>query len=218
MKSTVSADFHQFDDDLVTKAQAGDPTAVHALMAAVRPLVLRYCRSRLGTYAGGPEMADDVVQETCVAVLRVLPRYKRQGSPFEAFVYAIAANKVADAQRGFSRSAVLVDEFPDQTEPSPTPEERVVTSASLRATNELLARLPEKTRQVLLLRASGLAADVVGDRLEMTANAVRVAQHRGVVKLRQLIEESEEHRELFGGWIRPASDAPSSSLGMAVGY
>ncbi|WP_375429797.1 sigma-70 family RNA polymerase sigma factor [uncultured Friedmanniella sp.] len=213
----MSADSNQFDSELVAEAQAGDPDAVHALIAAVRPMVLAYCRSRLGTYAGGLEAADDVAQETCVAVLKVLPRYESQGAPFAAFVYAIAANKVADAQRSYSRSAVLVDEFPDQTEPSPTPEERVVSSVSLQATNELLARLPDKTRQVLLLRASGFAADVVGAQLGMTANAVRVAQHRGVVKLRQLIEDSDEHRELFAGLIRPAVEAPPI-LKLAVGY
>lgn len=211
-KVTTGAN-HQFDQDLVASAQAGDPAAVHELISAVRPAVLKYCRSRLATYAGGAETADDVAQETCVAVLKVLPRYERQSAPFAAFVYAIAANKVADAQRGFSRSAVLVEEFPEQVEPSQTPEEHVISLASVQATNELLAQLPERTRQVLLLRANGLAADVVGQRLGMTANAVRVAQHRGVMKLRRLIEGSETHRELFAGLVTQ----PPPELGMAVG-
>jgi len=208
---------HQFDQDLVASAKAGDPAALQELISAVRPAVFRYCRSRLATYAGGAEAADDVAQETCVAVLKVLPRYERQGAPFAAFVYAIASNKVADAQRGFRRSAVLVDEFPEQVEPSQTPEERVISSASVQATNDLLAQLPERTRQVLLLRANGLAADVIGQQLGMTANAVRVAQHRGVIKLRQLIEGSEEHRELFAGRLKPTS-AVGPELGLAVGY
>ena len=207
----------QFDHELVAKAQSGDPAAVDALISAVRPLVFRYCRSRLASYAGGVDAADDVAQETCVAVLKALPRYERQGPPFAAFVYAIASNKVADAQRGFRRSAVLVEEVPDQTEPSPTPEERVLSTASVQGANELLARLPAKTRQVLLLRAGGLSAELVGQQLGMTANAVRVAQHRGVTKLRQMIEDSEEHRELFLGILKPSASSPPD-LGMAVGY
>jgi RNA polymerase sigma-70 factor, ECF subfamily len=208
----------QFDHELVAHAQAGDPAALQELITAVRPVVFKYCRSRLASYAGGVDAAEDVAQETCVAVLKVLPRYERQGPPFEAFVYAIASNKVADAQRGFRRSAVLVDEFPDQTEPSPTPEERVLTSASMRGANELLGRLPQKVRRVLLLRAAGLSADLVGQQLGMTANAVRVAQHRGVTKLRQMIEDSEEHRELFVGILKPSVPPPPPDLGMAVGY
>ena len=206
----------QFDHELVAEAQAGDPAALQALIAAIRPAVFRYCRSRLATYAGGVDAADDVAQETCVAVLKVLPRYQQQGPPFAAFVYAIASNKVADAQRSFRRSAVLVEEFPEQTEPSPTPEERVISSASVQATNELLSRLPEKSRKVLLLRAAGLGADSVGEQLGMTANAVRVSQHRGVIRLRQMIEESEELRELFAGILKPSASTPPD-LGMAVG-
>ena len=208
---------HQFDHDLVAQAQAGDPAAVHALISAIRPVVVRYSRSRLATYAGGVEAADDVAQETCVALLKVLPRYEHQGSPFAAFVYAIAAHKVADAQRSFRRSPLLMEEFPEQVEPSATPEEQVLSSASLQATNDLLSRLPLRTRQVLLLRAAGLAADAVGERLGMTANAVRVAQHRGVLKLRQLIGESDEHRELFASFLRPPVES-LPELGLASGY
>jgi RNA polymerase sigma-70 factor (ECF subfamily) len=208
----------QFEHELVVRAQAGDPAALQELIGAVRLLAFRYCRSRLASYAGGIDAADDVAQETCVAVLKVLPRYERQGPPFEAFVYAIASNKVADAQRGFRRSALLVDEVPEQTEPSPTPEERALSSATIRGLNELLARLPEKVRGVLLLRAAGLSAELVGQRLGMTANAVRVSQHRGVAKLRQMIEDSEEHRELFVGILRRSAPPPPPDLGMAVGY
>jgi RNA polymerase sigma-70 factor (ECF subfamily) len=208
----------QFEHELVVRAQAGDPAALQELIGSVRLLAFRYCRSRLASYAGGVDAADDVAQETCVAVLKVLPRYERQGPPFEAFVYAIASNKVADAQRGFRRSALLVDELPEQTEPSPTPEERALSSATIRGVNELLARLPEKVRRVLLLRAAGLSAELVGQRLGMTANAVRVSQHRGVAKLRQMIEDSEEHRELFVGILKRSSPPPPPDLGMAVGY
>ena len=50
-----------------------------------------------------------------MAIMRVLPNYRRQGTaPFTAFVYAIAAHKVADAQRSFSRAPVPVDEFPSR--------------------------------------------------------------------------------------------------------
>ncbi len=194
---TTNQSHNMSDHELVADAQAGDPRAVDALIRAVRPAVLKYCRSRLATYSGGVDAADDVAQETCVAVLRVLPRYQNLGAPFAAFVYAIASNKVADAQRGFSRSAVLVEEMPEQTEPSPTPEEAAMAAVDRRSAIQLLNRLPHRMQEVLLLRAGGLSADQIGQRLGMSANAVRVAQHRAVAKLRRLIEESEEHRELF---------------------
>jgi RNA polymerase sigma-70 factor (ECF subfamily) len=191
------------DHELVAAAQAGDPFALDRLIRAVRTLALRYCRSRLATYSGGLDAADDVAQETCVAVMRVLPRYRRQGTaPFAAFVYAIASHKVADAQRHFSRSAVLVEEFPDQTDRSPTPEEWAIADVDRRAANQLLDRLPGRMREVLVLKAMGMSAEVIGQHLDMSANAVRVAQHRASIKLRRLISQTEEH-DVFDAFMSP---------------
>ena len=66
-----------------------------------------------------------------------------------------------------------------------------------RSAMQLLNRLPDRMREVLMLRAAGLSAEQVGERVGMTANAVRVAQHRAGAKLRADLEESVEHRELF---------------------
>ena len=57
------------DHELVADAQAGNPHALDRLMGAVRPAVLKYCRSRLATYSGGVDASDDVAQETCVAAV-----------------------------------------------------------------------------------------------------------------------------------------------------
>jgi RNA polymerase sigma-70 factor (ECF subfamily) len=206
------------DQALVAGAQAGDRAAMDALISVVRPAVFRFCRSRLASYAGGADAADDVAQEICVAVFKVLPQYQDNGAPFAAWVFAIAANKIADAQRRFRRSAVLVDEFPDQVELSPTPEERMLALAHVRAAFQLIQRLPQRVQQVVMMRAHGVSADMVGEHLGMTANAVRVAQHRGLVRLRQLVEESEEHRELFAPFLAGSDAKSAPSLGMAAGF
>jgi RNA polymerase sigma-70 factor (ECF subfamily) len=52
---------------------------------------------------------------------------------------------------------------------------------------ELLDGLPEKLREVLLLRvATGLTAEATGRTLGMSPGAVRVAQHRALTRLREL--------------------------------
>lgn len=185
------------DRALVADAQAGSPGAMDELIAALRPAVLSYCRSRLSSYPGGADIADDVAQETCVAVLKVLPRYQESGAPFGAWVFAIASNKIADAQRRVGRAALLVDELPEQTEPSLNPEELVMTRIDLLAVNELINALPQRMAQVVVMRAHGATAEVVGERLGMSPGAVRVTHHRAVAKLRQLIDESPERREHF---------------------
>src|SRR2546430_7930152 len=89
--------------ELVERAVRGDRNAVAALLALVRPGVVRYCRAHLGRVGGRYTTADDVSQEVCLAVLRALPRFRDLGRPFSAFVYGIAAHKIADAQRAAGR-------------------------------------------------------------------------------------------------------------------
>jgi RNA polymerase sigma-70 factor (ECF subfamily) len=198
------------DSELVIGAQAGDPQAMHDLLSLLRPAVLRFCRSRLGSYAGGFDLADDVAQETCVGVFHMLPRFAEQGVPFGAWVYAIAGNKVVDAQRRLSRATVPMDEVPEQVEPSPTPEDRVIATSLLHSTAELIDQLPERSRKVLLLRAGGACAESIGAELGLSAGAVRVLQHRAVAKLRRLVGESEEHRDLF--WAEETTSAKPAGM------
>lgn len=195
------------DHDLVARAQAGDPHALNTLITGVRVVVHRYCRSRLASWSGGLDVAEDVTQETCVALVDVLPRYQRQGAPFAAFVYAIAANKIADAQRRFGRSLVCGEEIPDLVEPAPTPEEQVLMAADVAAALELVDQLPVRMRQVLQLRAMGLSVDSVAEATGMNPSSVRVTHHRATIKLRQLVAGSAEHQEQFGSRWRGSSAA-----------
>jgi RNA polymerase sigma-70 factor, ECF subfamily len=174
--------------ELVARAVAGDDEATGALLAMIRPGVVRYCRARLARHAGGFEAADDVAQETCLAVLSALPTYVDRGRPFTAFVFGIAAHKVADAQRAAMRSRVaLVDAVPDRADPGPGPEQQALSTDLARRLSVLLDHLSESARELIVLRvAVGLTAEEVGAVLGMTAAAVRVAQSRALAKLRTL--------------------------------
>ncbi|MGI3782824.1 MAG: sigma-70 family RNA polymerase sigma factor [Janthinobacterium lividum] len=186
------------DRDLVTRACTGDVVAVNLLITAVRRAVHRYARARLSTYSGGAEAAEDVTQEVCLAVVDVLPRYADHGAPFAALVYAIASNKVADAQRRYARTPIhVVEELPDQAERSLGPEQQTMARSDVQAALALLERLPPRMAQVVRLRAEGLSADEVGAIVGLTANAVRVTQHRALTRVRRLVADSADHRERF---------------------
>ncbi len=174
---------------LASRAVQGDAAATERLLKIVHRIVRRYCRARLARFPGADHTADDVAQEVCIAVLSALSRYRDEGRPFEAFVYRIAANKVADAQRAFYRSAVPYAELPDGPETSAGPEEVVERASDAQQVRELLSNLPETLRELLVLRvAVGMSAEETGRALGMTAGAVRVAQHRAMQRLRLLID------------------------------
>jgi RNA polymerase sigma-70 factor, ECF subfamily len=179
---------------LAARAATGDRVAQDALLAHLRPLVLRYCRARLsrnGSSSYGE--ADDVAQEVCFAVLTALPRYRDVGRPFMAFVFGIAAHKVADAHRSASRDLSRpVEEIPDRIDDALGPEGAALQSADARRVRTLMERLPKAQRDVLTLRiAVGLSADETGAILGMSAGAVRVAQHRALNRLRSLVASEE---------------------------
>ncbi|MBM0227780.1 MULTISPECIES: RNA polymerase sigma factor ShbA [Micromonospora] len=177
------------DPELVRQAVQGDRRAMAELLTDVRPGLVRYCRARLGRVGGAYTTADDVAQEVCVAVLRALPGYRDQGSPFAAFVYGIAAHKVADAQRAAIRDSAVtpIDAPLEQPDAAPGPEQQAVATDLARRLSVLLKKLPEAQREIILLRvAVGLPADEVGLIVGMTAAAVRVAQSRALARLRTL--------------------------------
>jgi len=170
-------------------AITGDRAATEGLLAAVHRIARRYCRARLSRFPGAEHSADDVAQEVCIAVLAALPRYRDEGRPFEAFVYRIAARKIADAQRAAYRTPVPQAEIPDVPELSEGPEESALRHAEADQARNLLAMLPETLRELLILRvAVGLSAEETGRALGMSAGAVRVAQHRAVQRLRALAQ------------------------------
>ncbi|MEO3799130.1 sigma-70 family RNA polymerase sigma factor [Nonomuraea sp. B1E8] len=175
--------------ELTSLAVQGDRSAIESLLGELRPMVVRYCRARLGRVSGQYHIADDVAQEVCIAVLSALPRYRDMGRPFASFVFGIASHKVADALRSSVRSAVPTQNLPDGPDDGPGPEETVVRYIEVEHARRLLARLPENQRELLLLRVvSGLSAEETGNVLGMSPGAVRVAQHRALARLRQMAE------------------------------
>jgi RNA polymerase sigma-70 factor, ECF subfamily len=179
-------------EDRVRAAVAGDRLATAWLLTEIRPLVVRYCRARVGRQERSFTSADDVAQEVCLAVLTALPTYRDHGRPFLAFVYGIAAHKVADAHRaGMRNRADPVSELPDAPDEDVGPEQHALREELTRKVAELLGLLPDKQREILLLRVVvGLTAEQAAVVVDSSPGAVRVAQHRALSRLRREVERS----------------------------
>jgi len=61
---------------LIAAAVRGDRRARDELLALIQPLVLGYCRARLGRQESVLGSADDVAQEVCLAVVSALGSYQ----------------------------------------------------------------------------------------------------------------------------------------------
>ena len=173
---------------LVDRAKAGDRAATEQLVTQLRPRVFRYVLARVLD----PHLADDVTQEVTVTMLTALPRHVDNGRPFTAWVFGIAANKISESRRtAVRRRETATESLPERSaETSLEPETAVLRLETTRYVAKLLDRLPAVQGEILRLRiAAGLSADETADVLGMTAGAVRVAQHRALARLRELMRE-----------------------------
>lgn len=177
-------------DALVARAMMGDRVAVGHVLTIIRPLVVRYCRARLGRERSFAT-ADDVAQEVCLAVLTALPGYRVQGRPFLAFVYGIASHKVIDAHRAATRNrSEPVADVPDAAAATDGPEQRALRVELSVEMGRMLDLLPDKQREILVLRVVvGLSAEETAEAVGSTPGAVRVAQHRALARLRRSMPE-----------------------------
>jgi RNA polymerase sigma-70 factor (ECF subfamily) len=176
-------------DNLALAAVAGDIVARDRLLAAVYPLVLRYCRGRLGHRTSVIGSAEDVAQEACLAIVTALPSYVISGRSFQAFVYGIAAHKVVDAFRARGRNRTdAMAELPERPVLHDGPEQRLLAGELAERLAGLLQLLPPRQREVVLLRvAVGLSAEETAEAVGSTPGAVRVAQHRALNRLRAAV-------------------------------
>jgi RNA polymerase sigma-70 factor (ECF subfamily) len=202
-------------DALISAAVKGDPAAIDGVYRWIRPLVLRYCRTRVGRQERTLASADDVAQEVFIAALRALPGHRDKGRPFLAFVYGIAAHKVADAHRSAARNrAEPVPDVPDMTDLADGPEAHVLNREFAGRMARLLESVPDKQREILHLRVVlGLSAEETAEAVGSTPGAVRVAQHRALNRLRDLLTAKPS----AGATTKPATASSTRHRSLSSG-
>src|SRR5687767_547264 len=110
---------------LVLRAQSGDRQAFNALLEELTPALLRY----VTRVTGDPALAQDVVQETLIAVVRKVT-WLQDPSLFRPWAYRIASREAFRALRKRHVAVALDDDVPSGAyePPDPWQRERVLAS------------------------------------------------------------------------------------------
>jgi RNA polymerase sigma-70 factor (ECF subfamily) len=190
--AAVTAD----ESALVAALRAGDEQAFMQLVEAYTPGMRRLAL----TFVRTPALADDVVQEAWLGVLRGLARFEGRSS-LRTWIYRIVANIARTRAVKEARSAPF-SSFGD--EPSVDPERfidghwakppepwRAVLDSEARAlVDRAIAALPDQQRQVIQLRdVEGWSAEEVRNVLELSETNQRVLLHRARSKVRAALED-----------------------------
>jgi RNA polymerase sigma-70 factor, ECF subfamily len=199
---------------LLELLRAGDQSAFAELVDTWSPVLLRVARLYVSTRAS----AEDVVQETWLAVIEQLDRFEGRSS-LRTWVFRILENRarsrgVRDA-RAVPWSSAFGDDADDgrptvdptrfrgpgdqwpggwttagrPTAWQPPPEDAAVATEVRRQLGSALDELPERQRTVVELRdVHGLTSEEVCERLGVTPANQRVLLHRGRARLRARLE------------------------------
>jgi RNA polymerase sigma-70 factor (ECF subfamily) len=196
--------------ELVERARGGDEDAFAVLVRRYSPMLLRLARMYVPTDA----LAEDVVQETWVAVVRGLERFEGRSS-FKTWLFRILVNRAKTRGVREHRSIPFAsvggggDEDGDEgptVDPSRFTSEGAWTSApadwhddpeaaldsaeALRVARAAIDELPERQKIVITLRdLEGLSSDEVRNVLDLTETNQRVLLHRARAKVRKALED-----------------------------
>ncbi len=168
--------------------------------AAFAALVRRYERelyTYLRRYMGNSLAAEDVFQQTFMLVHQKVGQYE-SGRPVRPWLYSLAIHQAIDYFRRDRRHWLpsldrLVGANKDEMTPIVTgqndPAEAAETGDTSRLIREAIERLPETTRQiVMLVYFQGLKYREVSEILGIPMGSVKSQLHAGLLKLSRMLQ------------------------------
>lgn len=196
----------QADLRLVARLREGDEAAFTDLIARHHGRLLRLAR----TFLSSPASAEEVVQDTWMAVLRGLPGFEGRSS-LVTWIYRILTNRAKT--RAVSDGRLLpFDDLEDGGDGDPAvdpsrftqrgtwreppgrwergdPESLLMRSETRHAIQEVIAGLPAAQRAVVTLRdVEGFSSEEVCNILDLSETNQRVLLHRARSRLRRELE------------------------------
>ncbi len=142
------------DDELAARAQAGDRQAFELLVRRHQERVFRFVLRMLGSR----DEAMDLTQDSFLKAWNALPGWRPEAR-FATWLFQIARNAARDLLRRRQRvefvpldADVSGETAGDQSDPAPSPEQRLAGRQRLGLLERALAALPAEQREILLLR------------------------------------------------------------------
>ncbi len=180
---------------IIHHAQNGDRNAVAQLYETYAQVIYRYIVRRIPTVVD----AEDLTAEVFVKMVEGLSQYRVTDIPFEAWLYRIAAARVADYYRHHARRPItdLSDEIPEN---EPLVEEQILYRQELGSLQDALQQLNDDQQSVLILRfVERKSHEEVGRILNKSESAVKTIQYRALIELARLMGAEKEIRHYLRG-------------------
>jgi RNA polymerase sigma-70 factor (ECF subfamily) len=182
-------------EQLVRRAQAGDSEAVSILYQAYVDSIYRYILYRVGNVKD----AEDLAAEVFVRMVEGLPTFRITEAPFAAWLFRIAASRVADHFREHLRHPH--DELPETlADHDDLPEDVILQTQTFETVRNALSELSEEQQTILILRfVERRSHEDVAAILGKSVTAVKSAQHRALLRLTEILGTDQKVRHYLRG-------------------
>lgn len=177
------------DEGILIERACREPEAFGELYRRYVDRIYRYHYRHTGNHAE----AEDLTSRTFFQALRAMSRYQAQGGTFQAWLFRIAHNLMANFYREQSRRpSVALDVAP----PLPSSEvglhERMEAAEATRQLLAALAQLPEDRKTLILLKfVEQMSNAEIAVVLGKTEGAIKALYNRTLVSLRRTLAEGE---------------------------
>ena len=170
---------------LMARAQDGDRLAYRTLLTQIAPLL----RSVAHRALRDPVEAEDAVQDTMLTLHAARHIYD-PSRPFRPWLLALARARIADRQRRAVRRWRNEAPLDAGHETFPAPPTNQDEAADSRTLHAAIAALPAGQRVAIrLLKLQEMSLKEASAQSGLSVAALKVATHRGLARLRQLLGE-----------------------------
>lgn len=180
LQSAVSWPILEIVEEVIRRAQHGDPEALGHLWRTYQHLLLRYFRGK------GMREPEDLASTVWVEVAAGLDRFEGSELDFRRWLFTIAARRRIDDIRTTKRRADRLEQSP-QLPPAghaPSAGDEAERAAALDNALALVRSLPPDQADAVLLRiVADLSVTEVAEVMGRSEGAVRVLVHRGLKRL-----------------------------------
>jgi RNA polymerase sigma-70 factor, ECF subfamily len=197
---------------LVSALREGDESAFLEIVSRYHASMIRVAQ----VFVQGPAVAEEVVQETWLAVLEGISRFEGR-SALRSWIFRILANRARTRAQREARtqpfssmeeesdgptvdpSRFLPDDHPQwpghwSAPPSPWADARLMAGETLALAQRAIDALPPKQKQVILLRdVEGCSPEEVCEALGLSDGNQRVLLHRARAAVRATLEAQMEN-------------------------
>lgn len=179
------------DSELVELAK-GNKEAFGVLYERYVEKIYKYIFYRTGNHHD----AEDLTAGVFFRAMAHIENYTERGVPFQAWLYRIAHNLMANWHRDRGRRKIIpLEDFVNFSLPFDAPDIQTEDKEEREVLLAAVSRLPEERQQLLTLKfISHLSNAEIGQIMDRTEGAIKSLYHRTLIALREDMEMQQANR------------------------